>query len=77
MNPYFLISYNSFCKQLRQEIAALKASRTDLDDVSQENQIKMARIEIARLEAQKQEIIAQANAQRANLAKVLIWLSFE
>ena len=56
--------------QLRQEIASLKAARADVDQVSQENQIKMARIEIARLEAQKQEIIAQANAQRANLAKV-------
>ena len=59
-----------FSGQLRQEIASLKAARADVDQVSQENQIKMARIEIARLEAQKQEIIAQANAQRANLAKV-------
>ncbi len=46
------------------------------DDISQENQIKMARIEIARLEAQKLEIVAQANAQKSNLAKVVAQLDF-
>ena len=33
-------------------------------------QLKNARIEIARLEAEKQEIIAQANTQKEKLAKV-------
>ncbi len=63
--------------QLRQEIASLRAGRAvGDDDFSQENQIKVARIEIARLEAQKLEIVAQTNAQKANLAKVLQYRDF-
>ncbi len=39
-------------------------------------QLKSARIEIARLEAEKQEIIAQANTQKEKLAKVLVFTAF-
>ena len=40
-------------------------------DSALNEQLKNARIEIARLEAEKQEIIAQANTQKDKLAKVV------
>jgi hypothetical protein len=65
--------------QLRREVAQLRAARQDgaagpdnskTGDSAVNDQLKTARIEIARLEAEKQEIIAQANTQKEKLAKV-------
>jgi hypothetical protein len=66
--------------QLRREVAQLRAARQDTTvgpadssktgDSAVNEQLKTARIEIARLEAEKQEIIAQANTQKEKLAKV-------
>jgi hypothetical protein len=66
--------------QLRREVAQLRAARQDggatgpdnskTGDSAVNEQLKTARIEIARLEAEKQEIIAQANTQKEKLAKV-------
>ncbi len=73
----FLILF--FCIQLRREVAQLRAARQDTGtgadssktgDSAVNEQLKTARIEIARLEAEKQEIIAQANTQKEKLAKV-------
>jgi hypothetical protein len=60
-------------------VAQLRAARQDgasgtengkTGDSAVNEQLKTARIEIARLEAEKQEIIAQANTQKEKLAKV-------
>eukprot|EP00960_Hanusia_phi_P041407 754978-Hanusia_phi.AAC.8 len=54
--------------KLRREVAQLRASGgSEAPDSS--HALRQAQIEIARLEAQKAEVIAQANAQKAVLAK--------
>mmetsp|Transcript_27187 Transcript_27187/g.55440 ORF Transcript_27187/g.55440 Transcript_27187/m.55440 type:complete len:330 (-) Transcript_27187:17-1006(-) len=58
--------------KLRKEVAQLKAAQ---GDATQESDIlKSARMEVTRLEAQKNEVIAQANGQKAALAKEVMSL---
>mmetsp|Transcript_31343 Transcript_31343/g.74487 ORF Transcript_31343/g.74487 Transcript_31343/m.74487 type:complete len:412 (+) Transcript_31343:25-1260(+) len=55
--------------KLRREVATLRASGKSKVSEEEDEEVKRARVEIANLEQQKASIIAQANAQKALLAK--------
>jgi hypothetical protein len=55
--------------KLRREVAALRASGKSKKGDAEDEDVNRAKLEIANLEQQKASIIAQANAQKALLAK--------
>mmetsp|Transcript_10032 Transcript_10032/g.23330 ORF Transcript_10032/g.23330 Transcript_10032/m.23330 type:complete len:352 (-) Transcript_10032:233-1288(-) len=60
--------------KLRKEVAQLKASQGGDQGGGGSETLKAARMEVARLEAQRNEVMAQANGQKAALAKEVMSL---